>query len=82
MFIFLTFKVFIFCKAKTTFENVINKNTVKASNKQFYLKIFKVPYISILTQPCNSIDDGDDLVNDVTTTGSPKAVLASKLSSK
>ena len=33
-----------------------------------------------LTQPCSSIDVGVGLLNDVTTTGSPKAVLAKKLS--
>ena len=33
-----------------------------------------------LTQPCNSIEVGVGLLNEVTTTGSPKDVLAKKLS--
>ncbi len=42
----------------------------------------RIPPINIpsLTQPCSSIEVGVGLLNDVTTTGSPKAVLARKLS--
>ena len=56
----------------------LHRDTMKIFSKQ-NLK-FSQSNMSALTQPCSSIEVGVGLLNEVTTTGSPKAVLARKLS--